>query len=78
MGLGYIIHRPFWGRGFATEAAAASRDHAFEMLGEQRVIAPVRPENIPSQRVALKLGMQPEKRTMYAGFEHISFVVSEM
>ena len=29
IGLGYIIHRPFWRMGFASEAAAASRDHAF-------------------------------------------------
>jgi ribosomal-protein-alanine N-acetyltransferase len=78
VGLGYIIHRPFWGRGFATEAAAASRDYAFETLGEQRVIAPIRPENIASQRVALKLGMQPQKRTMYAGFEHIIFCLSSI
>jgi len=74
LALGYLIHRPFWRRGFATEAAAASRDYAFDTLGRQRVIAPIRPENGPSQGVARKLGMAPEKRTMYAGFEHLIFV----
>ncbi len=34
--LGYIVHRPFWRRGFAVEAAAASRDYAFETLGKRR------------------------------------------
>ncbi len=75
-GLGYIIHRPFWRRGFATEAAAASRDYGFDTVGRARVISLVRPENVPSQGVARKLGMEPEKRTMYEGFEHLVFHVS--
>jgi len=41
------------------------------------VIAPIRPENAPSQGVALKLGMEPEKRTTYrAGFKHLNFSIS--
>ncbi len=76
IGLGYIIHRPFWRRGFATEAAAASRDYALNVLGKPRVIALVRPENVPSQGVALKLGMKPEGRTQYAGYEHLIFAIS--
>jgi RimJ/RimL family protein N-acetyltransferase len=74
-GLGYMIHHPFWRRGFATEVAAASRDYAFERLEKARVIAPVRPENGPSIRVAQKLGMREEKRTMFAGYEHVIFTV---
>ena len=77
VGLGYIIHRPFWRRGFATEAATACRDYAFDCLGKQRVIALVRPENAPSQGVALKLGMKLEKRVTFAGFEHLVFAVSQ-
>ena len=30
--VGYLIHRPFWRRGLATEAATAVRDHAFTRL----------------------------------------------
>lgn len=77
VGLGYIIHRPFWRQGFATEAAAGCRDYAFEWLGKQRVIVLVRPENMLSQGVALKLGMKLEKRTMFAGFEHLVFTVAQ-
>lgn len=76
VGLGYIIHRPFWKRGFATEAATACRDYAFERLGKRRVIVLVRVENAPSQAVALKLGMKLEKRVMFAGFEHLVFTAS--
>ena len=74
--LGYIIHRPFWRRGFATEAAAAILDYAFGTLGKQRVIAPIRPENEPSLAVARKLGMAPERRTSFAGFEHLVFALT--
>jgi hypothetical protein len=49
IGLGYIIHRPFWRRGFAFEAAAASMNHAVNKLGRNRVVALVRPVNLPSQ-----------------------------
>ncbi len=74
--LGYIVHRPFWRRGFAAEAAAATLDYAFGTLGKARVIAPIRPENEPSLAVARKLGMEPERRTGFAGFEHLIFAVS--
>ena len=74
--LGYIIHRPFWRRGFAAEAAAATLDYAFGTLGKARVIAPIRPENEPSLAVARKLGMEAERPTSFAGFEHLIFAVS--
>ena len=50
--LGYILDRPFWGRGLATEAAAACRDWAFTELGASRVVTLIRPENEPSLAVA--------------------------
>ncbi len=74
--IGYLIHRPFWRRGFAAEAAAATRDYALGELGKPRVISLVRPVNIPSQRVALASGMKPEKLTTFAGYEHLVFAVS--
>jgi len=76
--VGYLIHRPFWRRGLATEAAAASRDYAFQTLGRTRVISLIRPENLPSQGVACKIGMKPEKRTVHAGLDHLVFSVSRM
>ena len=74
IGLGYIIHRPFWRRGFAFEAASASMDYAVKNLGRTRVVALVRPENLPSQGLARKLGMAVEKRTRHADYEHLVFV----
>jgi ribosomal-protein-alanine N-acetyltransferase len=74
--VGYLIHRPHWRRGFATEAAAATRDHAFGVLGVDRVISLIRPENLPSQAVARKMGMLPEGQALHAGLEHLVFTVS--
>jgi RimJ/RimL family protein N-acetyltransferase len=74
--VGYLVHRPFWRRGFAAEAAAATRDHAFRELDLPRVISLIRPENLPSQGVARRIGMQPVGRAMHAGIEHLVFARS--
>lgn len=73
-GLGYIIHRPFWGKGYAREGANAAINWTFEVLGKNRVISTIRPANVASLKVAIQLGMMPEKITMYAEFEHLVFV----
>jgi len=73
--IGYLIHRPFWRQGLASEAALGVRAWAFETLGHPRVISLIRPENLPSQGVARKLGMTPEKRAQFYGLEHIVFSV---
>ena len=74
--LGYIVHRPFWRRGYATEAAAASRDWVFDVLGVQRVTTLIRPENLASLGVARKIGMRLERRTIFADYEHFVFSLS--
>jgi RimJ/RimL family protein N-acetyltransferase len=59
--IGYKLGRPYWGQGFATEAAAAVRDHAQSELGAKRLIALIRPGNVASERVAEKIGMRYER-----------------
>jgi RimJ/RimL family protein N-acetyltransferase len=73
--IGYLIHRPYWRQGLAAEAAAAVRDWAFGILGLPRVISLIRPVNLPSQGVARKIGMTPEKTTRVWDLEHIVFSV---
>ncbi len=68
--IGYRLRRSAWGKGFATEAACAVRDFAFNSLGMQRLIALIDPDNIASIRVAEKLGMQYEKDIMLPGYTH--------
>lgn len=59
--VGYALSRQHWGRGYATEAASAVRDHAFGPMGRSRLIAFIRPGNAASRLVALKLGMTHER-----------------
>ena len=58
--IGWTIGREFWGRGYATEAARAVRDHGLGELGLRRLISVIMVGNEASERVAEKLGMRPE------------------
>ena len=54
--LAWMLARPSWGRGYATEAATAVRDWAFGLLGMPQLCSIMHPENVASKRVAAKLG----------------------
>jgi RimJ/RimL family protein N-acetyltransferase len=54
--VGWAVAKPAYGKGYATEAATAAIDWAFETLGWTDVIHCIDPENIASQRVAERLG----------------------
>ena len=68
--IGYRLALPYWGRGYATEAARAVRDYAFNILCLPRLIAMIDPQNVASIRVAEKLGMHYEKDVMFEGYTH--------
>ncbi|MFA6986241.1 MAG: GNAT family N-acetyltransferase [Arenimonas sp.] len=54
--VGWAFDRASWGRGFATEAAVAAIDWAFDELGWQEVIHSISPDNHASQALARRLG----------------------
>ena len=56
--LGYWIGVPFWGQGYATEAARALVDHAFADMGYASLRACARVSNPASRRVLEKCGFQ--------------------
>jgi len=58
--IGYVICRPEWGQGFATEAAQCVVDLAFEHFGVWRVWATCAPQNPASRHVLEKVGMLHE------------------
>ena len=62
--VGYHVRADLQGQGYATEAAAACRDYARDIVGAQRLIAIIRPDNRPSQRVAEKIGLPFERRAV--------------
>jgi len=56
--LGYWIGEPYWGRGFATEAAHALVDLAFRATGVRQLNVSCRVTNPGSRRVIHKCGFQ--------------------
>ena len=69
----YRLDPAHWNRGLITEAV---RDYAFVGLKLPRVISLIHPENIPSRRVAEKIGLMPEKEITFRGFPTIVFALS--
>jgi ribosomal-protein-alanine N-acetyltransferase len=65
--LTYIFSPSAWGKGYATEIGQAIKQAAFEKMGVERLIALIEPENEPSERVAIKLGMRLEKEITRPG-----------
>lgn len=59
--LGYWIARPYWGRGYATEAARAVLEIA-RMLGHEQIVASHFLDNPASGKVLRKAGFRPTGR----------------
>lgn len=77
MEVGYHVSPALQGQGYATEAAAASRDFARDVLGAKRLVAIIHPDNRPSQRVAEKIGLYPEKRaTVHGGRDAVIYAAA--
>jgi RimJ/RimL family protein N-acetyltransferase len=54
--VGWGIVREHWGKGYASEGAAAAMNYAFDVLGWEKVIHCIHVDNLASQGVARKLG----------------------
>jgi RimJ/RimL family protein N-acetyltransferase len=63
--LGYRLARAAWGRGLATEGAAAVVRHGFERVGAAKISARTLAGNFASQRVMRKCGLAFEKDFVY-------------
>jgi len=74
--IGYRLRSEYWNKGIATEAARAVRDHAFRDSKLDRVVSLIHPENVASRRVAEKIGMTPDRETIFRGFPTIVFAIS--
>lgn len=57
--LAFRLGKPYWGRGFATEAARAWLEYGFSELALERILAVTHEENVASRRVLEKIGMRP-------------------
>ncbi len=76
--IGYIFQKKHWHKGYATEAARACRDYAFDALGAKEVFSLIRDTNIASQNVARRIGMDIRRSYIkhYRGIDMPHFVFS--
>ena len=71
--LGYTLARPYWGHGYATEAAGACLAAGLAQLSAERIIAVVDEANESSLRVAHRIGMRRVDVITAHGRPHVLF-----
>ena len=76
--IGYLFNRAYWHNGYATEAAIACKQYAFDELGYDEVYSLVRDTNIASMNVAIRNGMVVRGRYIkqYKGEDMPHFIFS--
>jgi len=74
--IGYRFARAAWGRGFASEAAAAALDYGFRTLALARIVAVSHPGNAASHRVLRKIGLRDRGRARHYGQEVLFFAAT--
>ena len=73
--IGWWLARRYWGRGLATEAAAAALKDAFERVRLERITSVARPENAASIRVMKKLGLEFDCEFEYEGVRLVRYAL---
>lgn len=74
--MGFHIIKDYCGKGYATEAAIACKKYAFEELNYSKLFSYTILENIPSQKVANKVGMNLYKYFEKNNLKQIAQVVN--
>jgi ribosomal-protein-alanine N-acetyltransferase len=75
--IGFLLDRPYWGKGYATEAAQLSLRFGFEEIGLHQIIALVHPENLASRRVIEKCFMIYQETLTLWGIELMRFQIDK-
>lgn len=70
--VGYAILERHSGKGYATEAAAATLDYARSAIGLETILAITTLDNVPSQAVLAKIGLKPAGTIRLPGREEES------
>jgi RimJ/RimL family protein N-acetyltransferase len=69
--IGYALASNVWRRGYASEAAAALREHGFRVLGLARMISLIPADHVASIGVARKIGLHFVRECEYDGLQGI-------
>ena len=76
--VGFLLDKPFWGKGYATEAAQACVRFGFEEIKLNHLIALVHSENLASRRVIEKCGMSYMNTLTLWGIELMRFRIERI
>ncbi|MBX9745479.1 MAG: GNAT family N-acetyltransferase [Hyphomonadaceae bacterium] len=74
--LGWALARPYWGRGYAYEAARAAGDWIFASFPLDEIVSLINIDNKRSSSLAYRLGMRVVGDTLHAGMTHNIWRVS--
>jgi ribosomal-protein-alanine N-acetyltransferase len=71
----YLLAKPHWGQGYATEAAWAALRYGVEHVDVEQIIGLTHPQNVRSQRVLEKLGMSFVDQAEYFGMQLYRYAI---
>jgi len=74
--IGWWLARSHWGRGLASEAAAAALRDAFERVGLERIVSVAMIGNAASIRIMRKLGLAPDGEFDSEGVRLVRYIIS--
>lgn len=75
--VGYVLDKPYWNLGVATEVTKASLRYGFEVLNLDKIVAVANPKNFASRRVMEKVGMTYEKDAFYYNSDVVYYSISK-
>ena len=73
----WMLAKPAWGKGYASEGARASLKFGFESLKLPRIAAVIHRENQTSIRLAERIGMEMEKEVVRKDIRFYQYGISE-
>lgn len=74
--LGWGLARPFWGKGYAHEAARAAGAWCFARFPLEKLVSLIHADNTRSQTLARRVGMAPGVNTLHAGMPHVIWTIN--
>lgn len=74
--IAYLLARPYWGQGLASEAAGACLRYGFEVLRLDSIGGVTLYGNNKSRRVLERLGMDYVSRAIYHGYDCVHYAIA--
>lgn len=65
----YRLRESAWGRGLGWELAVSLRDYAFDVLKLPEITATIMPTNLPSRKIADRLGFKFDRKIILKGVD---------